>query len=186
MKKAKPVAAGGYSEHKADTNDTAQVRRPKNATLESCEFAWSIMDALSAHICVVDEHGIILTANKAWLDFSKANPPISDNVGIGANYLAVCDGATGPDSKIARAFAAGIRDVITGKRTEFEMEYPCHSPEEQRWFIGRVTPLAGVASRLLAIAHENITERRLAEEALLAKEEALRLAAQGAQFGTYT
>jgi len=46
------------------------------------------------------------------------------------------------------------------------MEYPCHSPTERRWFIGRVTPYFCNEKPWVVVAHENITERRIAEEAL--------------------
>ncbi|MDZ7697705.1 MAG: helix-turn-helix transcriptional regulator [Deltaproteobacteria bacterium] len=60
----------------------------------------------------------------------------------------------------------GIREVISGKRRFFELEYPCHSPGEERWFIGRVTSFENEVSRLVVIAHENITERKKAEKEL--------------------
>src|SRR3712207_2543008 len=46
------------------------------------------------------------------------------------------------------------------------MEYPCHSPTEQRWFMGRVTPYFCNEKAWAVVAHENTTERKLAEEAL--------------------
>ena len=108
---------------------------------ESERFARATIDALSAHICVLDENGIILAVNQAWRVFAEANPPITQNVLEGANYLAVCDAASGEDADIAHAFAAGLRAVIQGERDEFSLEYPCHSPTVQRWFNGRVTRL---------------------------------------------
>ncbi len=169
----------------------------ESALVESREFARATMDALSAHICVLDENGIIVAVNKAWLDFAEANPPVAiaesgerraerlGNTGLGADYLAVCDAATGHDSEEAQAFAAGIREVMAGTRPEFEMEYPCHSPKEQRWFIGRVTHFAGLGSHMVAIAHENITESKLTEEALRQSEERLSTAVASGSMGIW-
>jgi signal transduction histidine kinase len=56
--------------------------------------------------------------------------------------------------------------VLSGRRESFEMEYPCHSPTERRWFMGRVTPFFCNEKPWAVVAHENITERRMAEEAL--------------------
>ncbi|MBN1615493.1 MAG: PAS domain S-box protein, partial [Deltaproteobacteria bacterium] len=53
----------------------------------------------------------------------------------------------------------------SGKLPSFELEYPCHSPEEKRWFVGRVTPTQGDGPGRVVIAHENITERKQATEA---------------------
>ena len=43
------------------------------------------------------------------------------------------------------------------------MEYPCHSPDENRWFNGRVTVFNMPPNRYAVIAHENITQRKEAE-----------------------
>jgi hypothetical protein len=40
------------------------------------------------------------------------------------------------------------------------MEYPCHSPDEPRWFVGRVLPLGRQYSASGGI-HENMTERNV-------------------------
>ena len=40
------------------------------------------------------------------------------------------------------------------------MEYPCHGPHEERWFVVRVTPFPGDGPRRVVIAHENITRRK--------------------------
>jgi hypothetical protein len=78
--------------------------------------------------------------------------------------LSVCESATGLNAGEAAAFAEGIRAVLSGRRANFEMEYPCHSPTEQRWFMGRVTPYFCNEKPWAVVAHENITERKLAEE----------------------
>jgi signal transduction histidine kinase len=58
-----------------------------------------------------------------------------------------------------------VRDVLRGRKRAFELEYPCHSREVRRWFVGRVTrfPEEGAPPRAL-VAHEDVTDRRLYEE----------------------
>ncbi len=124
------------------------------------------LDSLSAHIAILDESGEIVITNAAWRAFAAANEADPGAVLQGANYLRVCDSSTGEASEEAAAFAAGIREVLSGRRESFEMEYPCHSPTQRRWFIGRVTRFSGAGSPRAVVAHENITERKLAEEAL--------------------
>ena len=147
---------------------------PKIALHESERFFRATLDALSAHIAILDEAGAIVAVNRAWRDFAVANQLAVQTAAAGANYLAVCDAATGPDAGIARAFAAGIREVLGRKRTKFSLEYPCHSPNERRWFIGHVTRFSGAGPVQLVVAHENITERAWAEEALRRSEEKFR------------
>lgn len=134
------------------------------ALRESERFARSTVDALSAHIAILDETGRIIAANQAWLDFAHENDAPGDAQSyIGSNYLAVCDLAQGDDSAEADAVAAGIRSVIAGEQSSFELEYPCHAPTEQRWFVARVTRFPGDGPLRIVVAHENITERKLAE-----------------------
>jgi PAS domain S-box-containing protein len=129
-------------------------------------FASSILDALTAHIAVLDENGTIVAVNKAWRDFAAANPPVTGNVCQGSDYLAVCNAAEGEDRLQALAFSEGIREVMEGRQKVFTLEYPCHSPAEKRWFAGRVTRFAGPESVRIVVAHENITDRKLAEDDL--------------------
>jgi PAS domain-containing protein len=84
----------------------------------------------------------------------------------GTNYFKVCDSARGDQSEHAAAFAEGIRSVLSGQREEFEMEYPCHSPTELRWFVGRVMPFTNGSSPRAVVIHENITEREQMERQL--------------------
>ncbi|HEV3477133.1 MAG TPA: ATP-binding protein, partial [Rubrobacteraceae bacterium] len=124
------------------------------------------LDSLSAHIAIVDESGEIVAVNEVWRAFAVSNGGDPDKVSEGANYLQVCDSARGRYAGEAVAFAEGIRAVLSGRRESFEMEYPCHSRTERRWFMGRVTPFSGSEARWAVVAHENITARKIAEQAL--------------------
>jgi len=124
------------------------------------------LDSLSAHIAILNESGEIIAVNGVWRSFAEANGGDPGSVSESANYLQACDSAAGLNAEEAAAFAEGIRDVLSGRRENFEMEYPCHSPTERRWFIGRVTPYFCNEKSWAVVAHENITQRKLAEEAL--------------------
>jgi signal transduction histidine kinase/GAF domain-containing protein len=124
------------------------------------------LDSLSAHIAILDESGEIIAVNEAWRAFAVANGDDPERVSEGANYLRVCESAADLNSEEAAAFAEGIRSVLSSRWESFEMEYPCHSPTERRWFVGRVTPFFCNEKPWAVVAHENITERKMAEEAL--------------------
>ena len=124
------------------------------------------LDSLSAHIAILDETGEIVAVNGVWRAFAEANGGDPEKVSEGANYLQACESATARNTEDAAVFAEGIRDVLSNRRESFELEYPCHSPTERRWFIGRVTPYVHNDRPWAVVAHENITKRRLAEEAL--------------------
>ena len=132
------------------------------------------LDALTAHLAILDEHGIILSVNAAWRAFARENGSRDRQFGEGVNYLHVCDSSDGPYAREAQPVADGIRAVLEGRQPRYEMEYPCHSPSEVRWFVVRITPLPGDGPRRVMVAHENITQRKVQEEAL--RESELRFA----------
>ena len=59
-----------------------------------------------------------------------------------------------------------MRAVISGERESFSMTYPCHSPDERRWYCVRITRFAGVGPVRVVVAHENVSDRMLAQSAL--------------------
>jgi signal transduction histidine kinase len=139
---------------------------PDESAHQSECFMQATIDALSANICVLDEYGTILSVNKGWRDFAAANSPAPQNIGIGTNYLDVCDAAMGDDREQARQFSCGIRSVLGGKSDFYSQEYACHSESEQRWFRGKVTRFTGTDLVRIVIAHVNITERKQSDEIL--------------------
>jgi PAS domain S-box-containing protein len=79
----------------------------------------------------------------------------------------------------ATSFAEGIRSVLSGRREEFALEYPCHSPTEQRWFVGRVTRFPPGSPTRAVVAHENVTPRKRTEEALRLRDMAIAASSNG-------
>ena len=123
----------------------------------------AILNALPAHIALLDTQGVIIHVNEAWRQFSIVNVLHAPGHGVGLNYLTICDQARGNYSVEARQVAEGLRSVISGAAESFSIEYPCHSPTEQRWFQLIVTPLARDYPTGVVVMHLNITERRRIE-----------------------
>jgi DNA-binding CsgD family transcriptional regulator len=99
-------------------------------------------------------------------------PASYDSVGI--NYLSVCQVASAQDDIEAGRVAEGIRRVMQGEIDEFFMQYPCHSPEEKRWYAVRVVPYRDARVHRVIVTHENITPIMVAQEKLERKESELR------------
>jgi signal transduction histidine kinase len=130
----------------------------------SAAFAQAAIDSLSAHVAILDEAGTIVATNRPWRRFAEANGASPAEVSENVNYLTVCDAAAARNCADAAAFARGMRAVLSGRRQAFELEYPCHSPTERRWFVGRVTRFAGTEPPWAVVSHENVTERKRAEQ----------------------
>lgn len=123
-----------------------------------------ILDSITEHIVVIDDMGTIQYANKSWSDFGSKN---ACSVGVnwrGINYIDECDKAAAMGNDFGEKARNGILSVINKEMPAFYFEYPCHSPDEKRWFMMRVTALQMSCQDYFVISHQNITERKLAEE----------------------
>lgn len=130
----------------------------------SQEFLKLILDSITEHIVVIDEEGVIRFVNKSWSSFGTSNECVVDSTWNGTNYIDVCDKAAKMGDEFGTKAGEGIRKVIEKKESIFYFEYPCHSPDEKKWFMMRVTPFQINENNYFVILHQNITERKLAEE----------------------
>lgn len=131
----------------------------------SYAFIRLVLDSVAEDIVVIDELGEIQFFNKSWSNFGNDNAcTIQDWEGV--NYLEECDKASAMGDDFGTKAARGIRDVIESRESEFYFEYPCHSSDEQRWFLMQVTQFQLSKSHFFVISHLNITQRVLAEEKL--------------------
>ncbi len=122
-----------------------------------------ILDSLTEHIAVLDIQGYITMVNAAWVRFAYANSGTDlKRTGIGSNYLEICRLASGHSCEGGQQACEGIAGVLAGTLPQFFLEYPCHSSDQQRWFVMNVTPLEGESGGVV-VSHANITERKLAE-----------------------
>ncbi|WNG50574.1 PAS domain-containing protein [Archangium minus] len=151
---------------------------------ESEQLLRSVVDVLSTPLAVLDGSGTLIAVNAAWQRFAvSGNPSTAGLHDVGANYLAITEAATHMGEEDARAAERGLRDVISGRRELFELEYPSHSTTERQWFLMRITRFAGPGPGRVLVAHENTTARRMAEETTqrLAREKAAHEAAEAAR-----
>lgn len=144
--------------------DITGRKRAERELAEAHEFLNSSLDALSSHIAVLDENGVILAVNDAWQRFADENEYAGHNYGVGANYIQACEPNT--VECVEGDMVAGLKGVLAGRVQYFDFEYPCHSPTEERWFVMRATRFKSPGPVRVVVAHENVTERKLAEEAL--------------------
>ena len=121
---------GTFLGHAGLSTDITERKQAEQAMRDAREFAQATIDALSSHVCVLNETGTIIAVNRAWKEFGDSNPPVDsagrpgERCGEGADYLAVCDRAVGPDAVVGAEFAAGIRHVLGGDREQFSSRIP--------------------------------------------------------------
>jgi len=165
--------------------DVTKIKEIEKELLLQKELTQSSLDSLSAHIAVLDSKGVIRYTNKAWKEFSKKNNSSFDRSDEGVNYLKVCKNAEGQWAKEALAAYQGIKKVIGRKNNIFSLEYPCHSPDTNRWFRMRVTPFIGDGPYKVVVTHENITERKKQEEKIKKQRERMEYILVGTEAGTW-
>ena len=141
---------------------------------QSESFVRSTLDSLDSHIAVVGETGEILSVNEAWRRFCATNGGAAGSAcGVGVNYLRVCEGAASGRLRTRRRVRRRTARRSSRQSEGFALEYACHSPEARRWFVACVTPSRDGPHHVV-IAHDDITHRILAEEALIAERSRLR------------
>ena len=136
------------------------------------EAIQSFMDALTAKGALLDPDGFIVRVNKSWIRFSVENGGTAPH-GVGSSYIGLLDqvSCTAPncsakateDAAIARQVSQGIKKVTSGESEHFQLQYPCDSPTEKRWFLLTVARIRQVANIDVLVLHENITHVKQAE-----------------------
>ena len=156
------AGADGYLTHPFDPNvlraavsSLVRLKRQESerlAQVAATSLLQEALDTLAEHIALLDSAGNVIGVNESWARFAAANDYAGGGTGLGANYCDVCERASGDDAAEARAAAAGIRGVLAGTDEQFEMDYPCSSPEVERWYrltvrrVARPGPVAAIVT----------------------------------------
>ncbi len=152
--------------------DVTEQRRAEEAVRAIERVAPATLDALSALIAILDGRGRVVAVNRAWREHRPLLPQatLTPNIEIGANYLELCAQVAGAIGADALRVAEGVRSVLARQAEQFTLEYRSEAetgnPNTAAWFVVRVTPLEREDGRSAIVAHENISDRKRAEEAL--------------------
>lgn len=142
----------------------AARRRAEDILADSQLFLQSTLDSLSAQIALIDGGGTIVAANAAWQRFFDAPGGQSERrAAVGASYVDIW--RFGVDATEVAAIGDGIRAVLAKQCHEFRGEYAWRAAAEPHWFVIHVTRFEGEGPVRAVVAHEDITERKRAEEA---------------------
>jgi len=116
-----------------------------------------LLNALPEHIAVLDKYGNIVLVNSAWEQFARVNgDPTVSHTSVGTNYLKCCEKSMMQDPLAHKAYL-GIKGILEGSRSRFQLSYPCHSPAENRWFVMNAVTVKH--SHFAAIiSHFNVTD----------------------------
>ncbi len=128
--------------------------------INNLDFLQNIIDNLPFQIAVLDEEGIIRFINKEWEIFAHNNN--YDGNDIGKNYIEITRNASKNDEN-AKKVLYYLEKALKGENVKTYVEYPCHSPNELRFFACHINSFIISNKPWIVICHENITQRVLAE-----------------------
>ncbi|CAM3497044.1 PAS domain S-box protein [Aequorivita lipolytica] len=158
--------ANGEQRTSMIVRDISERKLADQLLKESEQFNKGVLSSLAAQIAVINEDGNIISVNKAWDDFAEENGETRlSRVSTGSNYFDVCKRSIENGDSDAAEALAGIQSVLKKEEEKFEMEYPCHSPKQQLWFLLSVKNFGSDAHKVV-ISHQDITERKIAENKL--------------------
>lgn len=153
----KPEILAGILQDVTDWRDAEQQLKNSEA------FSRGVLDSLTSNIGVIDFSGVIVAINQSWKTFGIENGDDTlQGTGIGSNYFKACEVAIAAGVDYAAAAFEGIKSIMDNKEEVFYLEYPCHSPQQRRWFGMRVMKFEG-NQELVVISHHDITGRKQAE-----------------------
>ena len=130
------------------------------------KFTQSSLDALSAHLAIIDQQGIIKHTNEAWDNFAIKSGTSPEQVGVGVNYLKVTEKSQSQGAIKAAEVLQGLKAVLAREKDSFSLEYPCETPTEMKWFKLNVRPFSFQGEQSALIAHEDITVRKRQQDKL--------------------
>jgi diguanylate cyclase (GGDEF)-like protein len=122
-------------------------------------LAQSVLESIDARVCIVDRHGNIVAANRAWTQVHLPDHESEIRMDVGDNLFRVLAASAGPRVAYARRMIEGVRAVLDGRLDELDYE-DADRIGVIRWYRQRVASLAGGGA---IVMHHDITDRVRAE-----------------------
>ncbi len=159
-----------------DDRKQREERTAEEAVRASEAFVRSVLDALPEHVAVLDAAGIIVAVNRPWSQYASHNGGLSMTASpIGVCYLDVFQRNAALEDPYAQTAHMRLCELLNGTVDAFDLEYPCHSPHRQQWYL--ISGRRVMESPHVVISHLEITARKQSEERLQSSTERFRLAA---------
>ena len=173
---AQTVTWGGAPAHLASLRDVTSRKRGEQMLIESQRVLRAALDSLTISMFILDAEGMIIAANKAWLDFQQRTHAPHHRMLIGTNFLTFYEQAQ-PYHPEAIELTAKIRAVINGSLPSYSIKHKLETRNGPRWFAVHATACGDGWARAV-ISHEEITSTKQRESLDADKREVLELIAR--------
>jgi signal transduction histidine kinase len=154
--KARDAQLLSYQEHLEEL-----VAERLEQLLQAKQLLSATLDALPAHIAILDGQGGILVINRPWELSTRSANPFMAGAEVGADYLSRCR-ALAPEHA-QRPMAEAIAEVIQGLRPEVRLDYDLELDGQRRWFTALATGFSAQGTRRTVLMHLDVTEQRRME-----------------------
>ena len=134
-----------------------------------------MVDSYSTALAVVDETGTILYVNRPWREFAIEQGFEWDLYAVGSNYLEARRRGHEASLDESEILADGIKQVLLGRKTEFQRECLTRSSLGPRWIVVQARRFDLPRACRVLITHQDITESRKTSEARRQEAERLQL-----------
>ena len=152
--------------HRKQGEDRLKERERELRQLAERQAA--ILDALPAHVALLDPEGRILSVSRSWHDFAAASG-VDAPQPVGGSYFDFCSATSW--SNLGRTVADGLAMVLAGRQQQFSIDHPSERGAFRRWYRLIAAPLALGRPAGAVVMHLDITANKLAEEALRREKE---------------
>jgi PAS domain S-box-containing protein len=162
-------ADGGIVAIEGTARDITARKLADLAATERETFALAVLDGIGAETVVLDPHGVVSRANRAWADLISLFQPAEVGGGVGRPYLELVKGVLGVSGHLTQ-LSTGIAEVVRGTRAHLEVDLASDVRSTRRWYTVRASPLTGTPGGGAVITHTEITARKEAEDRLTVSE----------------
>jgi signal transduction histidine kinase len=142
-----------------------EARLNEETARESQRFLQAALDALSAHIAILDSSGKIVAVNASWRSWAKELDGTWRDAGVGANCLELWKSSFIADKEHVEELTRALEGLTRGRERAASLEYPAKTSRGHGWFAFSGTRF-GESTELIAVEHEDITKRKSLEQQL--------------------
>ncbi|MGM4964576.1 PAS domain-containing sensor histidine kinase [Tardiphaga sp. 1201_B9_N1_1] len=114
------------------------------------------LDSMSSEIAILDQNGLVLVANEAWLRFLRDAGTYYTDGGIGELYLGIR--TLHPVRTHMSGYSAGIKSVLAGEIREFKLRFRTKVGQEHRNYRLRASRIDSDGWRRVVVVRDDVTE----------------------------